>query len=74
MAPPEVAPFSELPRFTLDRESPRLLPESFCRRPGVAVMGRVDSTREQEPVTVAMLHPDDLSVCYRIADFLRRPV
>ncbi|RKH11092.1 type II/IV secretion system protein [Corallococcus sp. CA053C] len=74
MAPPEVPPFSELSQFTLDRESLRLLPESFCRRLGVAVMGRVDPANKHSPVTVAMLHPDDLSVRYRIADFLRRPV
>ncbi|MCY1047183.1 ATPase, T2SS/T4P/T4SS family [Corallococcus sp. bb12-1] len=34
----------------------------------------MDSTKEQAPVTVAMLNPDDLSVRYHIADFLRRPV
>ncbi|RYZ40717.1 MAG: type II/IV secretion system protein [Myxococcaceae bacterium] len=74
MASQEAPPFSELSQFTLDRESLRLLPESFCRRLGVAVMGKVDAGQEQAPVTVAMLHPDDLSVRYRIADFLRRPV
>ena len=74
MASPEVPPFSELSQFTLDRESLRLLPESFCRRLGVAVMGRVDPDNDHAPVTVAMLHPNDQSVRYRIADFLRRPV
>ncbi|MBZ4331440.1 GspE/PulE family protein [Corallococcus sp. AS-1-12] len=74
MAPPDVPPFSELPQFTLDRESLRLLPESFCRRLGVAVMGKVDPGNDTEAVTVAMLDPADESVRYRIADFLRRPV
>jgi general secretion pathway protein E/type IV pilus assembly protein PilB len=67
-------PFSELSQFTLDRESLRLLPESFCRRLQVAVLGKVDATVPTAPVSVGMLHPDDLPVRYRIADFLRRPV
>jgi general secretion pathway protein E len=74
MAPPDVPSFSELPQFTLDRESLRLLPESFCRRLGVAVMGKVDPEAETEALTVAMLDPEDTSVRCRIADFLQRPV
>ncbi|NMO21039.1 type II/IV secretion system protein [Pyxidicoccus fallax] len=70
----DVPPFSELAQFTLDRASLRLLPESFCRRNKVAVLGKVDPAAEATPVTVGMVQPDNRVILELISDFLRRPL
>jgi general secretion pathway protein E/type IV pilus assembly protein PilB len=67
-------PFSELSQYTLDRASLRLLPESFCRRNHVAVLGRVDPAAHGAPVTVGLAFPVNQSVLELITDFLRRPL
>ncbi|XXF76696.1 GspE/PulE family protein [Myxococcaceae bacterium GXIMD 01537] len=68
------APFAELAQFELDRHSIRLLPEPFCRRNLVVVLGRVASSEENGPVTVGMLEPEDELLRQRLADFLQRPL
>ncbi|MCP3142821.1 GspE/PulE family protein [Pyxidicoccus xibeiensis] len=70
----DVPPFSELSQFTLDRPSLRLLPESFCRRNQVVVLGKVDPTATDAPVTVGMVQPDNRAVLELITEFLRRPL
>ncbi|WP_164009747.1 GspE/PulE family protein [Pyxidicoccus trucidator] len=70
----DVPPFSELSQFTLDRPSLRLLPESFCRRNKVAVLGRVDPDAPATPVTVGMVQPENRVILELITDFLRRPL
>lgn len=70
----DVPPFSELSQFTLDRHSLRLLPESFCRRNKVAVLGKVDPAAQDAPVTVGMVQPDHRVVLELVSDFLRRPL
>ncbi|MFP2930016.1 GspE/PulE family protein [Pyxidicoccus sp. 3LG] len=70
----DVPPFSELSQFTLDRPSLRLLPESFCRRNLVVVLGKVDPAAQDAPVTVGMVQPDNRAVLELVAEFLRRPL
>lgn len=66
--------FSELGQYELDRASIRLLPEPFCRRKSVVVLGRVERLAPNAPVSVGMLDPDDETVRLRLKDFLQRPV
>jgi type II secretory ATPase GspE/PulE/Tfp pilus assembly ATPase PilB-like protein len=66
--------FSELAQYELDRASIRLLPEPFCRRNNVVVLGKVDRAGAHEPVTVGMLAPEDAATRMHLADFLQRPV
>jgi type II secretory ATPase GspE/PulE/Tfp pilus assembly ATPase PilB-like protein len=66
--------FSELGQYELDRASIRLLPEPFCRRNHVVVLGKVDRAGAHEPVTVGMLAPEDAATRLHLADFLQRPV
>jgi type II secretory ATPase GspE/PulE/Tfp pilus assembly ATPase PilB-like protein len=66
--------FSELAQHALDRASIRLLPEPFCRRNHVVVLGKVDRAASHEPVTLGMLMPEDQATQLHIADFLQRPV
>lgn len=70
----DVPPFSELSQFTLDRPSLRLLPESFCRRNKVVVLGHVDPDAQNAPVTVGMVQPDNRVILELVTDFLRRPL
>ncbi|WP_257447165.1 GspE/PulE family protein [Archangium lipolyticum] len=66
--------FSELSQYTLDRHSIRLLPEPFCRRHTVVVLGRFDAKTPDAPVTVGMLDPDNKTLRLRLADILQRPI
>lgn len=66
--------FTELAQFTLDRASLRLLPESFCRRNQVAILGTVDPGAHDTPVTVGMTQPDNTQVRELMVEFLRRPL
>jgi general secretion pathway protein E len=66
--------FSELSQHTLDRNSMRLLPEPFCRRHHVVVLGRVDPAAPHATVTVGMLDPDNPNLLSRIGDLLERPI
>jgi type II secretory ATPase GspE/PulE/Tfp pilus assembly ATPase PilB-like protein len=66
--------FSELGQFELDRASIRLLPEPFCRRNHVVVLGKVDRAAANEPIAVGMLAPEDAATRLHLADFLQRPV
>lgn len=72
--PEPSVPFSELGHHELDRASIRLLPEPFCRRNHVVVLGKVDRAAAREPVTVGMLAPEDATTRLHIADFLQRPL
>jgi type II secretory ATPase GspE/PulE/Tfp pilus assembly ATPase PilB-like protein len=67
-------PFAELAQYELDRASIRLLPEPFCRRNSIVVLGRVDRTAAHRPIPVGMLEPDDERLRLHIADFLQRPI
>ncbi|ATB29291.1 GspE/PulE family protein [Melittangium boletus] len=66
--------FSELSQFQLDRKSQRLLPEPFCRRHLVVVLGKVDPEHPDAPVTVGMVRPDAVHVLQQIGDLLERPI
>ncbi|HEX8705012.1 MAG TPA: GspE/PulE family protein [Myxococcaceae bacterium] len=66
--------FSELSQYTLDRSSMRLLPEPFCRRHFVVVLGRIDPSAPHAAVTVGMLNPDSENVRAQIGDLLERPI
>ncbi|WNG48009.1 type II/IV secretion system protein [Archangium minus] len=66
--------FTELSQYTLDRHSIRRLPEPFCRRNVVVVLGRVDAKTPDAPVTIGMLDPDDQSLRLELADYLQRPI
>jgi type II secretory ATPase GspE/PulE/Tfp pilus assembly ATPase PilB-like protein len=66
--------FSELAQHEIDRASVRLLPEPFCRRNNVVVLGKVDRASAHQPVTVGMLAPEDEATRLHLADFLQRPV
>ncbi len=66
--------FSELAQYALDRASIRLLPEPFCRRNNVVVLGRVERASQHGPITVGMLEPDDALLLQRLGDFLQRPI
>ncbi|MDY7228370.1 GspE/PulE family protein [Hyalangium rubrum] len=66
--------FSELSQYQLDRGSMRLLPEPFCRRHFVVVLGKVDPAARHAPVTVGMLNPDVPHVLTQISDLLERPL
>lgn len=66
--------FSELAQYTLDRASIRLLPEPFCRRNNVVVLGKVERASQHGPVTVGMLEPEDGLLLQRLGDFLQRPI
>jgi hypothetical protein len=46
--------FSELAQYSLDRDSVRLLPEPFCRRHHVVVLGKVGPASPHAMVTVAV--------------------
>lgn len=67
-------PFSELGQHELDRASIRLLPEPFCRRKHVVVLGKVDRAATHQPITLGMAAPEDAATRLHIADFLQRPV
>src|SRR3954470_15381916 len=66
--------FSELAQFTLDRHAIRLLPEPFCRRHHVVVLGRFDPATPNATVTIGMLDPGNSTVLTRIGDLLERPL
>jgi general secretion pathway protein E len=66
--------FTELSQYTLDRSSMRLLPEQFCRRNFVVVLGKVDPAAPNAQVTVGMLEPEAAHLLSRIGDLLERPV
>jgi type II secretory ATPase GspE/PulE/Tfp pilus assembly ATPase PilB-like protein len=66
--------FSELAQYTLDRPSIRRLPEPFCRRNMVVVLGKVDAKAPHAPVTIGMLNPEDPSLRSELADYLQRPI
>ncbi|WP_063725040.1 GspE/PulE family protein, partial [Cystobacter fuscus] len=66
--------FSELSQYTLDRHSMRLLPEPFCRRHSVVVLGKIDAQASDTPVTIGMTDPDNPSLRFRISDFLQRAI
>ncbi|PTL85953.1 type II/IV secretion system protein [Vitiosangium sp. GDMCC 1.1324] len=66
--------FSELAQYSLDRNSIRRLPEPFCRRNMVVVLGKVDAKAPDAPVSIGMLHPEDSSLRLEIADYLQRPI
>ena len=66
--------FSELSQYTLDRHSMRLLPEPFCRRHEVVVLGKVDARTPDGRVTIGMLDPDNQALRLRLADYLQRPI
>ncbi len=66
--------FSELSQYTLDRNTLRLLPEPFCRRHFVVVLGKVDPAAPNATVTVGMLNPENPNVLTRIGDLLERPI
>lgn len=66
--------FAELSQYPLDRGSMRLLPEPFCRRHFVVVLGKVDPAARHAPVTVGMLNPDTPHVLTQIGDLLERPI
>ncbi|NTX00500.1 GspE/PulE family protein [Myxococcus sp. CA040A] len=66
--------FAELAQFTLDRASLRLLPESFCRRNQVVVLGKVDPEAPDVPVTVGTTNPDNGPILELVTEFLRRPL
>jgi general secretion pathway protein E len=66
--------FSELSQYTLDRNSIRLLPEPFCRRHFVVVLGRVDPAAPNATITVGMLNPDTQHVLTQIGDLLERSI
>jgi type II secretory ATPase GspE/PulE/Tfp pilus assembly ATPase PilB-like protein len=66
--------FSELSQYTLDRQSIRLLPEPFCRRHHVVVLGKFDPAAPNATVTIGMLDPSNTNVLTRIGDLLERPL
>jgi general secretion pathway protein E len=68
------ADFSELAQFTLDRHSIRLLPEPFCRRHHVVVLGKFDPSAPNATVTIGMLDPSNTTILTRIGDLLERPL
>ncbi len=61
------ARFRDLTQFNLDPASIRRLPQEFCRRNQIVVLGRVDPEGD-EPVTLGMVQPDDA----RLLDEVRR--
>jgi general secretion pathway protein E len=66
--------FSELAQFTLDRHAIRLLPEPFCRRHHVVVLGKFAPSAPNAAVTIGMLDPSNSTVLTRIGDLLERPL
>jgi general secretion pathway protein E len=66
--------FAELSQYPLDRNSLRLLPEPFCRRHFVVVLGKVDPAAPNATVTVGMLNPENPHIITRIGDLLERPI
>jgi general secretion pathway protein E len=66
--------FAELSQFQLDRNSLRLLPEPFCRRHLVVVLGKVDPEQPNAQVTVGMVKPDAVHLLQQIGDLLERPI
>ncbi|QRK14093.1 type II/IV secretion system protein [Archangium violaceum] len=66
--------FSELAQYTLDRHSIRRMPEPFCRRNVVVVLGKVDTKTPDAPVTIGMLEPEDQALRLELADYLQRPI
>jgi type II secretory ATPase GspE/PulE/Tfp pilus assembly ATPase PilB-like protein len=66
--------FSELSQFSLDRNSMRLLPEPFCRRHHVVVLGKVDPAAPNATVTIGMFDPENTNILTRIGDLLERPI
>jgi general secretion pathway protein E len=66
--------FSELSQYTLDRHSIRLLPEPFCRRHHVVVLGKVDPAAPNATLTIGMVDPSNATVLTRIGDLLERPL
>ncbi|MFL5345956.1 MAG: GspE/PulE family protein [Hyalangium sp.] len=66
--------FSELSQYTLDRHSLQMLPEPFCRRHFVVVLGKVDPAAPNATVTVGMLNPENPHIITRIGDLLERPI
>ncbi|HYI01587.1 GspE/PulE family protein [Hyalangium sp.] len=66
--------FSELSQHTLDRNSMQMLPEPFCRRHHVVVLGKVDPAAPNATVTVGMLDPDNPNILTRIGDLLERSI
>ncbi|MBK8943526.1 MAG: type II/IV secretion system protein [Polyangiaceae bacterium] len=65
--------FAELSQFQIDPSSVRLLNAAFCRRRHVVVLGVVDP-RTSGPVTVGMLHPEDVELVVMVQRVLARPV
>jgi type II secretory ATPase GspE/PulE/Tfp pilus assembly ATPase PilB-like protein len=66
--------FSELAQYSLDRDSVRLLPEPFCRRHYVVVLGKVNPAAPHAMVTVGMVDPDNTRALRQIGDLLERPI
>lgn len=66
--------FSELSQYTLDRHSMRLLPEPFCRRHSVVVLGKIDAQAHDVPIPIGMMDPDNQALRFRISDYLQRPI
>jgi type II secretory ATPase GspE/PulE/Tfp pilus assembly ATPase PilB-like protein len=64
--------FFELDDFTLHPPSVRMLNRSFCRRAGLLILGEVRPG--SEPITLAMVHPEELSTAEEVARQLLRPV
>src|SRR5919199_163931 len=66
--------FSELAQYKLDRNSIRLLPEPFCRRHHVVVLGKVDPAAPNATVIIGMLDPESSTALTLIGDLLERPL
>ncbi|MET0402196.1 MAG: GspE/PulE family protein [Cystobacter sp.] len=67
-------PFSELSQYPLDRSSIRLLPEPFCRRQWVVVLGKVQPDQPDAPITLGMVHPKTEHIIQLVGDLLERPI
>ena len=65
--------FFELSSFTLDPESIRLLPRTFCRRQAIVVLGRL-APRGTEPAVLGAVYPERLDAFQEAAQLLGRPV
>lgn len=69
----QLASFSELGQYELDRASILLLPESYCRQNQVCVLGRVDPN-DTEEVVLGMLNPGDDAIIQDVQNRLARTV
>jgi type II secretory ATPase GspE/PulE/Tfp pilus assembly ATPase PilB-like protein len=65
--------FAELSHYELHPPSIRLLPRAFCRRHGLVVLGRVDC-KDDGPVSVGAIHPEEAVALDTAARMLGRPI